>query len=211
MSKKLDLTGKKFGRLTVIEQSLSKNKKALWKCKCECGNEVIAKSDKLQNGRTKSCGCLHREIISAGINKTHGVSKSRLYAIWSGMITRCENPNRKKHKKDYQDRGITVYQEWHSFELFQEWALANGYAENLTIERIDNNKGYSPDNCKWADNKTQANNRRICINITFNGVTQTIAQWAEEIGMKYTTLYQRFLNGWDTERALTTPLEEGRV
>jgi len=215
MSKLVDLTGQKFGRLTVLYRIKNNynNCHAKWHCQCSCGKEINFNSDKLKSGHTKSCGCLKLEFQkNGGANKTHGVSKTRLYAIWAGMITRCSNPNRAKAKKDYQDRGITVCTEWHKFEAFQEWALANGYAEKLSIERINNNKGYSPDNCKWADAKTQANNRTtFCKYFTFNGETLTISQWADKIGIKYSTLYQRLLNGWAINKALYTPVETRRA
>ena len=204
----IDLTGKTFGRLTVISRSKNKFGRVYWLCKCECGNEKSISGKELNNGNTRSCGCLRKEI-SATKARTHGQTESRLYYIWLTMKQRCENPNSAK-AKDYCHRGITVCPEWHSFEVFQEWALANGYADNLTIDRIDNNKDYSPDNCRWTDNKTQANNRRSNVLITFNGITQTIAQWAEQLGMKFNTLQNRikYLN-WSVERALTTPV--GRV
>jgi len=212
MKKVIDITGRKYARLFVLKQEYKNNRKVYWRCKCDCGKEVIIAGERVKSGHTKSCGCLKLDFqANGGARKTHGSSKTRLYAIWGGMIQRCYNPNKKKHKKDYQDRGITVCPEWHNFEAFMDWALANGYSENLSIERIDNNKGYSPDNCKWADNKTQANNRRMCVNITFNGITQTIAQWAEEIGMKYHVLYQRLLKGWDIESALLTPVGSRRL
>jgi len=190
------LTGQTFGRLTVVEQLPSRNGKIYWVCKCNCGKDIEVLGDKLKQGHTKSCGCLkaERNMSFCKNSRTHGLTKTRLYKIWAGMITRCRNPNRKKHKKDYQDRGITVYPEWYKFEVFQEWALANGYTDTLTIDRIDNDKGYSPENCRWADAKTQANNRTtFCRYITFGGETLTIAQWADRIGVKYNYLYRRLI------------------
>ena len=208
MSRLIDLTGRKYGRLTVLERSFTKSERVFWKCKCECGKYKNASGKDLKRGTVRSCGCLLREVTSERFRK-HGGSESRLYYIWSSLKKRCENPYQDKHKKDYQGRGITVCDEWHSFEVFQEWALANGYADNLTIDRIDNNKGYSPDNCRWTNNKTQANNKRSNVNISYNGKTQTIAQWAEQLGMKHNTLRNRILN-WTIEKALTTPVN-GRV
>jgi hypothetical protein len=209
MSKMIDMTGKKFGRLTVINRVEKRpNGRAFWHCECDCGNKLIVIGKDLRNGNTKSCGCLRKEAVGVRF-RTHGQAESRLYYIWLTMKQRCENPNSTK-AKDYCHRGITICREWHSFEAFQEWALANGYAENLTIDRIDNNKDYSPDNCRWTDNKTQANNRRSNVLLTFNGITQTIAQWAEQLGIKFNTLQGRikYLN-WSVERALTTSV--GRV
>jgi hypothetical protein len=208
MSKLIDLTGQEFGRLTVIKQAVSKNGRIAWNCKCDCGKEkdIIAKD--LRSGKTQSCGCFMRESVSHR-TKTHGQSKSRLYFIWTTMKQRCENPN--SHKaKDYFERGITICPEWHSFDVFQEWALANGYSDKLTIDRMDNNKGYGPENCHWTNNKDQANNRRSNVNLTFNGITQTIAQWAESLCMEYNTLHARLsYYGWSVEKALTTPVGMG--
>jgi hypothetical protein len=120
------------------------------------------------------------------------------------MITRCENPNLEKFKRDYQDRGISVCQDWHDYIVFRDWALTNGYAENLTIDRIDNNNGYSPDNCRWATAKVQGNNKRNNRNFTFNNETKTVSQWADATGIKYSTLYYRLIiKGWNVERAVS--------
>jgi len=208
--KLIDLTGQIFGRLTVISRSENKHGRAYWRCKCECGNEKDVIGKELKSGNVKSCGCLRKEIVGTQF-RTHGATETRLYYIWSSMKKRCENPYHEKHKKDYQGRGIAVCNEWHDFSVFQEWALANGYADNLSIDRIDNNKGYSPDNCRWTDSKTQANNKRNNVHITFNGITQTIAQWADSLGMAFNVLHNRISYlGWSIEEALTTPVR-GRV
>ncbi len=202
----IDLTGKRFEKLVVLSQSENKHGRTYWLCRCDCGNKKIISGKELNRGTTKSCGCLRKKTMTDR-RKTHGQSESRLYYIWLTMKQRCENPNQEKHKKDYQDRGITVCKEWHSFEIFRNWSVSNGYADNLTIDRIDNNKSYTPENCRWVDNKTQSNNRRSNVNLTFNGSTQTIAQWAEQLDIKFNTLQSRlkYLN-WSVERALTTPV-----
>jgi hypothetical protein len=176
-------------------------------CECDCGKEKEILGKDLKNGNTKSCGCLRREEMSKR-RTIHGESDIRLHIIWTGMRQRCERPTQEKHKKDYRDRGIAVCAEWHTYTNFRNWALANGYTENLTIDRIDNNKGYYPENCRWTDNKTQANNRRTNHNITFNGDTHTISQWAEIIGIKYNTLHRRLtISGWSVEKAFTSDVE----
>ena len=133
----------------------------------------------------------------------HGMSHSRLYQIWNGMKMRCENPNAISYKR-YGAKGVSVCSEWGSFVGFRDWALVNGYAENLTIERIDNNGNYEPSNCRWATPKEQQNNTSYNRRYTHNGETLTVMQWAEKMGVSPNMLYKRLLRGWDFEKALTT-------
>ena len=164
MSALKDLTGQRFGRLVVLERAENNmHRKTQWKCRCDCGNERVIEGNSLRRGVTKSCGCLHIEVFSA-FNTTHGKEQSRLYSVWKGMKNRCSNPNHCAYKR-YGGRGITICEEWlHDFQAFYDWASANGYDENAprgqcTIDRIDNDKGYSPDNCRWVDMKIQRHNR----------------------------------------------------
>lgn len=208
MSKTKDLTGMKFNRLTVIRRiedhiEPSGRKVAMWECLCDCGNIHNVSGKRLRNGITKSCGCLQKDHPNG---TTHGMSNSKIYRIWYGMKQRCNCADvNSLSYKNYHSRGISYCNEWEEFEPFYEWAMNNGYKEGLTLERRNNNKNYSPDNCCWVDMNAQANNRRSNNLITYNGITQTETQWAREIGIKPSTLWARIHTlKWDTEKALTT-------
>lgn len=166
---KHDMSGERYGRLVVIERVGTKNGNATWKCLCDCGNEKVIAGKCLRSGDTKSCGCLQlenlREQAHKGHSVIHGDAHSRLYEVWATMIQRCTNKNNKKYP-DYGGRGITVCAEWKKYEQFLAWAKANGYDENAprgecTLDRIDNDKGYEPGNCRWVSMKVQSNNRRM--------------------------------------------------
>jgi len=159
MGKLIDLTGQRFGRLVVIERAENKGGHAGWLCQCNCGKDVIVSSSSLRRGLSQSCGCKRREEISC-LRSKHKGTKTRLYNIWQNMLKRCNNPHSSRYS-DYGGRGITVCDEWlHDFIAFRDWALTHGYRDYLTIDRINNDKGYSPDNCRWATVAEQNRNKR---------------------------------------------------
>ena len=198
----IDLTGQRFGMLTVLERAGRKRNRVAWRCRCDCGKESIVCALDLRSGDVKSCGCMKGSWIAESKLK-HGMSGSRLYRVWAGMKDRCLNRNEKEYP-NYGERGISVCNEWMEFEPFQKWALANGYSDKLTIDRIDVNGDYCPENCRWATWKEQANNKRNNRFLEFNGRRQTVAQWAEEIGIDWTTLLDR-LSRHSIEEALSMP------
>ena len=201
MTKLIDMTGRRYGKLTVIARGNNKGKRVKWICKCDCG-KILEIDGTLLRIRQRSCGCARKENIK------HGMTNSRLYSVWSNMRSRCTNPNNKKYPA-YGGRGITVCEEWQSFEPFMEWALANGYDEKAprgqcTLDRIDFNGNYCPENCRWATNKTQCNNTRQNRILEHNGERHTMAEWAEITGINQSTISLRInKRGWTIEEALT--------
>ena len=200
---KHDMTGEHFGRLTVTTYAgKAPNGHSLWECKCSCGTFVTVSRSNLISGKQVSCGCKRKEQAGM-LNYSHGGSNSRLYSIWCNMITRTENPRGTAYNC-YGGKGITISPEWRKdFATFHAWAEANGYKDDLTIDRIDNSKGYSPDNCRWISWKDQFNHRTTCKYLTFQGRTQSIAEWAKELDISKTALYQRIKAGWPVDKALT--------
>jgi len=194
-----DLTNQRFGKLVVISRvENASNGKAKWLCRCDCGNNTTVCGVNLKNGHTKSCGCL---------SKKHGhARKERLYNIWVGMRQRCRDKNA-DNWKHYGGRGISVCEEWNEYPVFRTWALSNGYDEAKSIDRIDVNGNYCPENCRWADSTQQNNNVRSNRLFTYNGETLTMAQWARKANMPYKLLKQRIRQGMELERALTQPKE----
>lgn len=194
MSRIVDVIGKKFGKLLVLEECKERDKNGgkIYKCKCDCGNiSYVRRGNLIAKNGTKSCGCSH-----VGHSK-HGKTNTRLYNIWLGMKNRCCNPNSTSYK-NWGGRGILVCKEWkESFETFYDWAINNGYRDNLSIDRIDNDGNYEPSNCRWATRKEQANNTRNNVYLTYNGKTQTMTQWADEFGVSHETIRRkRDLGRW---------------
>lgn len=205
MSRINDLTGQRFGRLVVKGYSHSnKHGRAVWNCVCDCGNISAVVGGALLRGTTKSCGC-HRNDAVAKLKLKHGKCGTRLYGIWMAMQSRCNNINFIEYDR-YGGRGIAVCEEWQSFEPFYEWAIANGYRDNLTIERKNNDGNYCPENCRWATYKEQANNTSRNHFLTLNGETHTMVEWSEITGISYHNIRNRVNNlKWSVEKALTTP------
>ncbi len=208
-----DLTGMKFGKLTVLKQGERKilksgQRQIRWICKCECGNTISTSSALLKNGKSKSCGCGQKEAARIA-NTKHGMYKDRIYKIFKQMHVRCEKEYSAAYK-NYGGRGIKVCDEWsgeNGFQNFVKWAFENGYEDTLSIDRIDNNGNYSPENCRWANSYVQSNNTRKNVNITWNGETHSLSVWGriKPNGLAYDTLRSRLRDGWSIERAFTEP------
>lgn len=180
---KIDLTGQKFGRLTVVEEAgRDKRRHVLWRCRCECGQEVIASSDHLRSGHTISCGCFRSERTAERHTK-HGLHKHPLYRVWRCVIVRCGvcKGADDRMRKNYIERGITVCEEWKVFQNFHDWAISHGYKKGLQIDRIDNDRGYCPDNCHFVTPKQNNNNRRNTLRLS-NG--EALASFAERFGVQ---------------------------
>lgn len=218
--------GDKFGRLTVIKLDHGKRyvrngkeyvRKA-WLCKCDCGNMSTVREDQLldKTKPVRSCGCLQRDVASQymkthHVPPKHGDSHERIHNIWYLMLYRCNNANTKAYK-NYGGRGISVCPEWsdrfNGYFSFKDWAMKNGYREDLSLDRIDNNSGYYPDNCRWVTADVQANNKRSNVILTFEGKSQTLSQWADELNIPMKTLHARlYRHGWSIEKALTEQLK----
>lgn len=222
--KKIDLTGQKFGRLTVLKEGngqIQPNGKPIrtWICRCECGNEIEVRHPNLTRKKyqTVSCGCYAREVRAknmANVATTHGGSKDRLYSIWCGMKRRCEKEYDPEYSS-YGGRGITVCDEWsNDYPSFKEWAYSHGYDPTrprgeCTIDRIDNNKGYSPENCRISNMKEQANNTSYVLYYDWRGGKYTLTEIMELSGTSYSRicLYKRLKKGMSVDDALTLPLQ----
>lgn len=201
-----NLEGQKFGKLTVIKFEYKKNYIDYYKCKCECGKEKIIRGYDLKSGKTKSCGC-----VAKGNHTIHKKSKTKLYWVWQSMKARCNNENNKRYKH-YGGRGIKVCEEWsNDYSNFHNWAVQNGYKEGLTIDRIDVNKNYEPNNCRWVTKEVQANNMTTNKVIKYKGLEMNIAQWEKFLRLPKNVLRQRIEKlGWSIEKAIETKSKSGR-
>lgn len=199
--RKGNIQGKKFGRLTAIS-TVGKNKhnEILWKCKCDCGNEKIVSYNVLVNGKSKSCGCLAIEN-----NYKHGLYGTRIRGIYYKMLNRCNHKESVSYLQ-YGGRGITVCEEWsgeNGLINFYNWSMKNGYSDELSIDRIDNDKGYSPGNCRWTTNYVQQNNKRNNIVLEYCGKSLTLKQWSRETGISYKKLLYRYHKGLQANQILS--------
>lgn len=208
-----DLSGERFGRLVVLERAsdrvFSSGRKAVqWKCVCDCGNEKIVASTHLTSGDVTSCGCYYRESRqNCGRDEIHGLAGSRIYHLYENMKYRCNNP-KAAGWESYGGRGIQVCDDWNrpdGFESFYKWALENGYSDDLSIDRIDVNGDYAPENCRWADKETQRNNQRNSVLITYQGKTQSAGQWSKETGLDRHLLVRRAKKGLPPEMIFAPP------
>ena len=209
-----EMIGKQYGNWTVISYSHSvdnskfrKDKNAFVKdvrhymlVECICGTVRSVRKDGLTSGSTKSCGCTNRR------NSTHNLSKTKLYYTYQGIKRRCYN-SKSEQFKNYGGRGIKMCDEWlNDSESFFEWSKRNGFSEELSIDRINNDGDYSPENCRWVDMRTQSRNKRTNVHVTYKGKTQLLVDWAKEKGMNRGTLSSRLNSGWTLEDALETPV-----
>lgn len=190
-----DLTGKKFGRLTVlslVDDESGANVPTRYMCQCDCGNETIARAYNLKSGNTKSCGCYEKEVHIKQHYK-HGKTGSRLHIIWAHMRGRCNRPSDKAFKW-YGGRGIQICSEWNDFQAFYEWAMAHGYSDDLTIDRIDVNGNYCPENCRWVTLQEQQKNKRDNTFVEFEGQIKTVSEWANVFKCRPCSVYREILS-----------------
>ena len=204
-----NLIGKKFNKLTVLKLGdKEKNGHIHLICKCDCGEIKSIRKTKVINGETKSCGCYQGWNLKKYTK--HGYAKHPLYTVYKNMMSRCYDPKNDNYK-NYGARGIQVCEEWrNNIDSFFNWAETNGYEKNLTIDRINNSKGYYPENCKWSTPREQANNRRTNHYETYKNEKHTIAEWSRILDIDPDLLYSRLSKGWSFERAIKTPHIKGR-
>lgn len=207
--KRAELIGMKFGRLTVVEYAGKQEGQVMWRCRCDCGNYLCTSTHQLRGRKTRSCGCLQRDIARRNALK-HGLHEKRLYGVWKSMKSRCLNPRMTSYK-NYGGRGITVCDEWRdNFQAFYNWAMANGYDPNAplggcTIDRIDVNGNYCPENCRFVSMKVQSVNQRRTQKCTYNGEELSVCELAEKYKINVKTLVSRLDRGWSIEKAIETP------
>lgn len=197
----IDMAGRQCGDWTVLHQAGNAPRGgALWLCRCVCGTERPVNGADLRFGKSANCGCKTTERIRV-LRRTHGETGGRIYRIWQNMLARCEREAHPSYPR-YGGRGITICQGWHTYETFRDWALANGYQDDLSIDRVENDKGYYPQNCRWTTAKTQSRNRRF-VKLTSDG--RPGPEVAEENGISTSTYNVRRSAGWSVDEAATIP------
>jgi hypothetical protein len=212
--KRIEITvGSTFERLTVVGPAVVKIRvistgtvsERYYPCMCTCGNIKDIRSYELTSSRTRSCGCLHQELRRV-LLRTHGEGRSRLHSAWNNMLNRCRDKGNTSYM-NYGGRGITVCDEWKTYMPFRDWALANGYRDDLTIERIDVNGNYKPSNCMWIPKSKQSRNRRNVPLVSYLGENKTRWEWGSDprCAVRAKTFIDRLKQGWSFERAFTTP------
>ena len=212
MEKVRNLEGQRFGKLVAVEcVGRDRHKNALWLCRCDCGREKVVVSRSLVSGNSKSCGCLETGRFMNGVGRImHGGSGERLYRVWGGMRNRCYDKNRPDYP-NYGGRGIRVCDEWlHDYSAFRDWAYANGYDPSLSgkecsIDRIDVDGDYCPENCRWVSMKVQTFNKRNTHRIEYRGKMITLTEASELCGIIPNTISERIKRGWPVEKAIETP------
>lgn len=212
MGKFVDLTGQRFGRLVVLGKNGKQKDKTYWDCICDCGKITKVETSKLKSGHTKSCGCYMRERAKEA-NIKHGMFGTKLYNTYCRMKQRCYDKNYPKYK-NYGFRGIGICEQWlgkDGFINFYNWAMDNGFNENLSIERIDVNGNYEPDNCKWITMAEQAKNKTTTIKVKYKNNFLTLIELCEKLNLNYKTIWSRIHNGWDIDKAITQPIRQARV
>lgn len=208
MAKCIDLTGQRFGRLVVLKRvENTKKGSSRWLCRCDCGETKIHTAGILNSGDVKSCGCYGKEVRKEKHTK-HNKSNTKLYRVWASMRERCSSTSCKGFVY-YGARGVTVCDDWNnSFQAFYDWATSSGYAEGMSIDRIDVDGNYEPSNCRWVSTNIQANNKKNNVRVEYNGESRTVSEWASILGIEYRTLWMRLRRGWSVEKAFQTPTKE---
>lgn len=200
------LIGHKYNQFTVLAYAGFQKGKTCWVCQCECGSQKVIRGNNLRTGTSRNCGCVRRKKITERCTK-HGMAtkanRSFEYGVWAGMLTRCKNPENPLYR-NWAGKGVKVCQEWQSFENFHR-DMGNSPSKKHSLDRINSNGDYCPENCRWADRTTQNNNRRDNIRVSWQGRTWTITELATFVGVPRKLLAQRISNGWDLEKALRTP------